>query len=194
MRGAASRIADSACGIRTGLSASVSRCQRALSIAHALALAAPARGFAVREDEKEGRIVFAGHNAEVRLRLPEKLESKTRPRTGYQAKVEQERYYVPTGRLRIALQIDYRAGPTFEDPDSRPLESQLHQVFGGLYRPVVKVWREKRRHQALQRAREEEARQRAEAACVQAERERARAQARGRRRRLLSEAHRWAQT
>jgi hypothetical protein len=168
--------------------------KRALSIVNALALAAPARGFTVREDEKEGRIVFAGHNAEVQLRLSEPLELKTRPRARYDGKVEQEKYYVPTGRLRITLQIDYREGPTFEDRDSRPLESQLNRVFCGIYRQVVRAWREEPRHQAFQRELEEEARQRAEAARIQAEREKALAEERARRQRLSSEANRWAQS
>jgi len=127
----------------------------------------------VREDEEEGRIVFAGHNAEVQLRLTEPLDPKTRPRTRYDGKVEQEKYYVPTGRLRATLQIDYREGPTFEDRDSRPLESQLNRVFCGIYRQVVRAWREERKHQAFRRELEEEARQRAEAARIQAEREKA---------------------
>jgi hypothetical protein len=41
--------------------------KRALSIVNALALAARARGFSVRQDREEGRIVFAGHNAEVQV-------------------------------------------------------------------------------------------------------------------------------
>lgn len=168
--------------------------QRALCIANALALAAPPRGFAVRKDEKEGRIVFSGHDAEVQLRLTEQLESKTRPRTGYDGKVEQQKYHEPTGRLRITLQIGYREGSSFEDRDSRPLESQLNQVFHGIYRLVVKAWQEERRHRAFQRKFEEEARQNAEAARVKAERERAEAEARIRRRRLVSESSRWAQS
>jgi hypothetical protein len=148
----------------------------------------------VREDEKEGRIVFAGHNSEVQLRLTEPLELKTRPRTRYDGKVEQEKYYVPTGRLRATLQIEYREGPTFEDRDSRSLESQLNRVFCGIYRQVVRAWREERKHQAFQRELEEEARQRAEAARVKAEREKAIAEKRAQRRRLSSEANRWAQS
>jgi hypothetical protein len=38
------------------------------------------------------------------------------------------------------------------------------RVFGGIYRQVVKAWREERRHQAFQRELEEETRQMAEAA------------------------------
>jgi len=33
-------------------------------------------------------MVFSGHNAEVRLRVTEPLDAKTRPTTGYQGKVE----------------------------------------------------------------------------------------------------------
>jgi hypothetical protein len=120
-------------------------------------------------------------------------EFKTRPRTRYDGKVEQEKYYVPTGRLRVTLQIDYREGPVFEDRDSRPLESQLNRVFCGIYRQVVRAWREGRKHQAFHRKLEEEARQRAEAARIREERERAIAEARMRRRRLASEANRWTQ-
>jgi hypothetical protein len=168
--------------------------RKALSVVNALALAAPARGFAVRENEEEGRIVFAGHNAEVQLRLAEPLDVKTRPQMRYDGKIEQEKYSVPTGRLRITLQIDYREGPTFEDSDSRPLESQLNRVFCGIYRQVVRAWREERKHQAFQRELEEEARQRAEAARILAEREKVIAEERARRQRLSSEANRWAQS
>ena len=167
--------------------------KRAVAIVNALALVAPARGFTVREHEEDGRIVFAGHDAEVQLRVTEPLESKTRPRTRYDGKVEQEKYYVPTGRLRVTLQIDYREGPAFEDRDSRPLESQLNRIFCGIYRQVVRAWREERKHQAFHRKLEEEARQRAEAARIREERERAIAEARIRRRRLASEANRWTQ-
>jgi hypothetical protein len=168
--------------------------KRAVSIVNALALAAPARGFTVREDEGQGRIVFGGHNAEVQLRLMEPIDPKTRPRTRYDGKVEQEKYYVPTGRLRLRLQIDYREGPAFEDRESRPLESQLNRVFCGIYRQVVKAWREERKLQAFHRELEEEARQRAEAARIQAERDKAIAEERARRRRLSTEANRWAQS
>jgi hypothetical protein len=168
--------------------------KRALSIVNALALASPARGFTVREDEEQGRIVFAGHNAEVQLRLTEPIDPQARPRTRYDGKVEQEKYYVPTGRLRITLQIDYRAGPAYEDRDSRPLESQLNRVFCGIYRQVVRAWREEHKLQAFRRKLEEGARQRAEAARLQAERNRVLAKARARRRRLLAEVNRWAQT
>lgn len=168
--------------------------KRALAIVNALALAARVRGFAVREDEKEGRIVFAGHNAEVQLRVTEALEQKTRPITRYDGKVEQEKYYVPTGRLRITMQISRREGPKFEDRESRSLESQLNRVFCAVHQLVVKAWRRERERQAFNRRLEEEARRRAEAARIQAERERALAEERARRQRLSSEASRWARS
>ena len=91
---------------------------------------------------------------------------------------------MPTGRLRVTLQIDYRKGPAFEDRHSRPLESQLNRVFCGIYRQVVRAWREERKLQAFHRKLEEEARQRAQAAWSQAERDKVIAAERARRRRL----------
>lgn len=41
----------------------------------------------------------AGHNTEVQLRLTDPLEPKTRPRTRHDDKVEQEKYFVPTGAI-----------------------------------------------------------------------------------------------
>ncbi len=168
--------------------------KRALSVMNALALAAAERGFTVREDDQEGRIVFAGHEAEINLRIAEPLEQKTRPRNRYDGTIEQEKFQVPTGRLRITLQIGHQEGPAFEDRESLPLESQLNRAFSAVYRLVVKVWRREREYQAFNCRLEEEARQRAEAAKLQAEREKAIAEERERRRRLSAEANRWAQS
>src|SRR5262249_1278034 len=81
--------------------------------------------------------------------------------------------------------------PIFEDRDSLPLESQLNRIFCGIYRQVVRAWREERKHQAFQRKHEEEARRKAEAARLQAESEQALAAVRSRRRQLTAEAVRW---
>jgi hypothetical protein len=168
--------------------------KRALSIVNTLALAAPERGFAVREDDQEGRIVFAGHDAEIKLRITEPLEQKTRPRNRYDGTIEQEKFQVPTGRLRMTLQIGRQEHPAFEDRESLSLESQLNRAFCAVYRLVVKAWRRERDSQAFHRRLEEEARQRAEAARLQAEREKAIAEERERRWRLSAEASRWAQS
>ena len=83
-------------------------------------------------------------------------------------------------------------GSDEKDRDSRPLESQLNRVFCGIYRQVVRAWREERKLQAFHRVLEEDARQRAEAVRIKAERDKAIAEKRARRRRLASEANRWA--
>lgn len=174
--------------------ASLGSYKRALHIVNALALAAPARGFTVRESEEQGRIVFAGHDAEIQLRLAELLEQKTRPVKRYDGKVEQETYQVPTGRLRITLQYDYRDGPSFLDRESKPLEQQLNRIFSRICGLVVKAWQSEREHQAFHRRLEEEQRQREETASIRAEQERSRAEERARRDRLSEEANRWAQS
>ena len=120
--------------------------KRALSLTNALALAAGCRGFAVSKDDRIGRVVFTGHNAGIQLRITELLQDKTRPSVGYDGTTETETYQVPTGRLRLTLQTGYREGPSFEDLESRALESQLDRVFPAMYRLVVKVWETDRQH------------------------------------------------
>jgi hypothetical protein len=168
--------------------------KRTLHIVNALALAAPARGFTVREDEEEGRIVFAGYGSEVRLRLAELLDRKTRPRKRYDGTIEQEEYKVPTGRLQVTLEVGSRDGPRFADSDSRPLEGRLNNIYCRIYGLVVKAWKAEREHQAFHRRLEDEERQRASAAKIKAERERALAEERTRRQELLNEANHWTQS
>lgn len=168
--------------------------KRALSLTNALALAAAARGFTVREDDKIGRLVFDGYNAEIQLRVTEMLEAKTRPRVRYDGKTEQEKYRVPTGRLRATLQIGYREGPSFEDRESSRLESQLNRIFAAMYPLVVKAWQKDREHREFQRRKEEEDRRRAEVAKDRAERERLLAEERTCRRELSVEASKWAKS
>jgi hypothetical protein len=168
--------------------------KRALLITNALALAANVRGFTVRGDEKLGRIVFTGHDSEVQLRVTEMLQEETRNRKGYDGKTEQEKWKVPTGRLRITLQIGYREGPSFEDRESRPLENRLNHVFQAIYRLVLKVWKKDREHRAFRQCMEEEERKRAEVARLEAERERVAAEDRARRRRLYTESTKWTRS
>lgn len=168
--------------------------KRALNLANALALAGTSRGFDVSEDGSIGRIVFTGHNADIQLRITEALEERTRARIRYDGKTEQEPYKVPTGRLRITLQTGYREGPSFEDRESRNLESQLNRVFVGMYRLVVKVWEKDRQHREWQRQQEEADKRRAETERIHAEREKALAEERARRHRLSIEASRWTKS
>src|SRR5258708_32843591 len=87
--------------------------ERALAITNAIATAGKARGFELRDDEKEGRITVVGHAAELQFRVTEQLETKVRPSSW--RKGETEKYKVPTGRLRITVTDGWREGPIFED-------------------------------------------------------------------------------
>jgi len=168
--------------------------KRALSLTNALALAAASRGFAVSKDDKIGRVVFAGHNADIQLRITEMLQNKTRQSVRYDGKTETETYQIPTGRLRLTLQTIYREGPIFEDRESRTLESQLNRVFAAMYRLVVKVWEKDRQHLDFHRRLEEESRQRAEEELVRAEHKRLLAEERARKRSLSVEVIRWSKS
>ena len=162
--------------------------ERALRVMNAIALAAEVRGYGVRHDRELGRLVFAGHDSEVQLRIAELLERKHRARTRYDGKVEQESYMRATRRLRISLQVGYGEGPTIQDQGTRKLE---FRVFLTIYRLTVKSWQRQRERQSYQRQLEEAQRQRAEADRVRAEEERKAAEERKRRERLLHEAKDW---
>jgi len=165
--------------------------ERALAIINALALAARARGFSVRDGGDLGRVVFAGHEAEIQMRITEQLERKHRPRVGYDGKTEQESYMVPTGRLRISLQTGYPEGPTFEDKGTKRLESMLSAVFVAMYRLVVKCWVWERESQEAQRRAAEAERQRAVERKLQEEQARKAAEERNRRQQLSEEIKHW---
>jgi hypothetical protein len=165
--------------------------ERALGIVNALALAAHARGFSIRDDRDHGRVVFAGHEAEIQLRITEQLEKKHRPRVGYDGKTEQESYLLPTGRLRISLQAGYSEGPSFEDKGTKTLESILSAVFVAMYRLVVKRWVWERARQEAQRRSEEAERQRAIERKLQEEQARKAAEERNRRQQLSEEIKNW---
>jgi hypothetical protein len=168
--------------------------KRALTLTNALALASGSRGFTVSKDDKLGRVVFTGYNADIQLRITELLQDKTRPSVRYDGKAETDTYQIPTGRLRLTLQTGYREGPSFEDRESRTLESQLNRIFAAMYRLVVKVWEKDRQHAEFHRRLEEEGQRRAEAERIRAEREKALADERARRRRLSVEASRWTKS
>jgi len=178
----------------TAFRVSLDTYMRALRLANTLALAAAIRGFTVSKDDKIGRIVFTGHNADIQLRLTEMLQDKTRPSIRYDGKTETETYQVPTGRLRLTLQTGYREGPSFEDRESHTLESQLNRVFARMYRLVVKVWERDREHLEFHRQLEEDSRRRAEAERIRAERERLLAEVRYRKRCLSVETIRWTKS
>lgn len=62
-----------------------------------LALAAASRGFTVTENDETGRLVFAGHNAEIQLRVTENLSSKHGKCTSLDSKVGNVRTVLKNG-------------------------------------------------------------------------------------------------
>jgi hypothetical protein len=163
--------------------------ERALAITNEIATAGKARGFVLRDDEKEGRITVVGHAAELQFRVTEQLETKVRPSSW--RKGETEKYKVPTGRLRITMTDGWREGPIFEDKGNVKLETRLNRFFTALYKPIVKQWQDARET----KIRREEERlaelRRAEAAKIRAEEERKSAAERRKRDALCAEAQKW---
>jgi hypothetical protein len=163
--------------------------ERALAITNAIATAGKARGFELRDDEKEGRIMVVGHAAEVQFRVTEQLETKVRPSSW--RKGETEKYKVPTGRLRITMTDGWREGPIFEDKGNVTLETRLNRFFAALYKPIVKQWQDAREAK-IRREKERLAElKRAEAERIRAEEERKSAAERRRRDALCAEAQKW---
>jgi hypothetical protein len=170
---------------------SLAQFRRALAILNAVAVAATKRGFEVTCDDRKGRVVLKGHGGELELRLSEATEQSMRKVKRYDGKMEDERYRVPTGRLRIFVERGYGKVWSFEERVEAPLELRINALFAGVWKQVVLC---------RQKARDVEARERREAvlAAERAEVERraweeeARREAeRQRRVSLLKEARAW---
>ncbi len=173
---------------------SLSTYKRALAITNTLAIAARDRGFVLNEMKEAGRLVFSGFDADIRMRITEMLETKTRPHKAFDGKIEQESYKRPTGRLRITLEDKYREGPFFEDREDQPLDDQLNRVLVAMFRLVARTRQHAREQRARDRLHEAEQRRRAEEARQRAERERIHAEEMAKRRGLASEAQRWGKS
>jgi hypothetical protein len=176
----------------TAFRVSLDTYERALRITNTLALAASARGYSVRDDKELGRLVFAGHDSEIQMRIAELLERRHRPRDGFDGIAERESYLEPTGRLRISLQVGYGEGPAFQDHGTQKLDAQLNRLFLAMCRLTIKCWERKRERQAYEQQVDEAERRTAEAERIRAERERKAAEERKRRERLLQEAESWS--
>jgi hypothetical protein len=163
--------------------------ERALAISNAIATAGKARGFVLRDDEKEGRITVVGHAAELQFRVTEQLETKVRPSSW--RKGETEKYKVPTGRLRITMTDGWREGPIFEDKGNVKLETRLNRFFSALYKPIVKQWQDARETKMRQEEERLAELKRAEAEKIRAEEERKSAAERRKRDALCAEAKKW---
>jgi hypothetical protein len=161
--------------------------ERALAITNAIGTAGKARGFILRDDEKDGRIAVVGHAAELQFRVTEQLETKLRPSEW--RKGEMEKYKVPTGRLRITITDSWREWPILKDNVS--LEALLNGLFIALYKAVVKQWQHARALKVRQEQERLEELRRAEKEKIRAEEERMAAAERRRREALSAEARRW---
>jgi hypothetical protein len=163
--------------------------ERALAITNAIATAGKARGFILRDDEKDGRIAVVGHAAELQFRVTEQLETKLRPSEW--RKGETEKYKVPTGRLRITVTDGWREGPILEDKGNVRLETLLDRFFIALYKAVIKQWRAARESRIRQERERLDELRRAEEEKIRAEKERKAATERQKRKELSDEARRW---
>ena len=116
---------------------SLDQYRRGLALLNAVDAAATKRRFEVKHDEKKGRVVLVGHGAELELRMSEATEQKTRSVKRFDGKFEDERYRVPTGRLRIYVERGYGKVWSFEERVDAPLETELNALFVGLWKQVL---------------------------------------------------------
>lgn len=165
--------------------------QRGLAVLNAVAIAATKRGFEVTYSEEKGRILLKGQGGEHELRMSEATEARTRKVKRYEGKMEDERYKVPTGRLRLVFARGYGLERVIEEAADAPLESRLNDVMKVAWSLVVKC-REKARSDAQAREREAVlAAERAEAERFRREEALRAEEERQRRTALIDEAAAW---
>jgi hypothetical protein len=171
--------------------------ERALAIVNAIVLAGQPRGFTIRDDVKNGRIVLVGHDAEVPFRITEQLETKP----DRSALAFSQNLRVPTGRLRLTICHDR---PTLEDQTHVKLESELNRFYSMIHKEALKQRQSARAIEAARQRKEAEARieatRRSELARIRedearviAEAERQAAEEREKRRQLITESAQWVQ-
>jgi hypothetical protein len=167
--------------------------RRGLAIVNAVAVAATKRGFAVTYDDKKGRVVLVGHGGELELRMSEATEQKTRKVKRYDGQFEEERYRVPTGRLRLFVERGYGKVWTIEETAEGPLEMKLNAFFSGVWKQVKFCRQKTRAEQAEAQRRAALAAERAEVERKRLEEERIRKEERRRREELIGEVAAWRQ-
>jgi hypothetical protein len=170
---------------------SLAQYRRGLAILNGVAVAATKRGFEVTYDDKKGRVVLDGHGGKIELRMSEATEQKTRKVKRYDGKMEDERYRVPTGRLRLYVERGYGKVWTCEESAESPLEMRLNAFFAGVWKQVVLCREKARDEEASERRAAVLAAERAEVERQAREEEARRAAERQRRVALLKEAKAW---
>ena len=172
---------------------SLAQYRRGLAILNAVAVAAVRRGFAVILDEKQGRIVLEDHGSRLALRMSEKTEQRTRKVRRYDGKMEDERYRVPTGQLRLFVERGYGKVWSCEESSETPLESKLNSFFAGVWKQVKFCRRKTRDEEDRRRLAAEAAAVRAEEARIEQEAAAKREAERKRREALVREVAAWRQ-
>jgi hypothetical protein len=170
---------------------SLAQYRRGLAILNAVAVAGTKRGFEVTHDGKKGRVVLVGHGGSLELRMSEATEQETRKVKRYDGKMEDERYRVPTGRLRVVVERGYGKVWTFEETAESQLEARLSAFFAGVWKQVV-LCRQKTREQEERSRRDAAlAAERAAAARIEFEAAARREAERKRREALVEEVTAW---
>ncbi len=170
---------------------SLAQFRRGLAILNGVAVAATKRGFEVTYDEKKGRVVLEGHGGRLELRMSEATEQRTRKVKRYDGKIEDERYRVPTGRLRLYAERGYGKVWTCEERVDAPLEAKLNAFFAGVWKQVVLCRQKARDEQARERRAAVLAAERAEVERQEREEEARREAERQKRVSLLKEVRAW---
>jgi len=157
--------------------------ERALAIFNTLCFEAQRREFTVAMDDKEGRLVLDGFEGRVEIRISERLDEAWRKEVRWDKKLENVKYKVPTGELRLYVGRSYREREVADRKEAR-LEEQLSEVFIKAWRHVVYCRVETRQREEWHRQWEEEERRRQEETTRRKEAE-------ARRARLLEDAASW---
>jgi hypothetical protein len=165
--------------------------QRGLAILNGLAITATNRGFDVTYSEEKGRILLKGHGGDLELRMSEATEARTRKVKRYDGQMEDERYKVPTGRIRLVFARRYNLERVIEEAAGALLETQLNNVMKVVWELVVKC-RGRARWDAQAREREAAlAAERAEAERIRREEAQRLEEERQRRTALIDETAAW---
>jgi hypothetical protein len=145
--------------------------ERALTILNVMCHEGEKRGYSASTDEKGSRIVLAGHGGKVELRLSERLDERWEKRPAWNGKLENTKFHVPTGDLRLFIGESYHERQVADG--SMKVEEQLNEAFVKVARHVVyqrqrererEVWhreweaQQKQEEEASERRRELEAR------------------------------------
>lgn len=167
--------------------------ERSLAIVNSLAKAVEHRGFVVEDDPSIGRLVVVGQGGRVPFRVTERLEEKIEKRRRYDGTFEPEKQRLPTGILKLSVEITAWNTIDFVDRPGKPVEQQLPKVLEAVYKIVIKdrVDAREAEQRRLERVAADEARARAdEMRRAEVRRREAEAQ---RRRELVAEASQWRQ-